>query len=207
MRNIVQYSLPRTGSTVIRRLLYSLFPESEAPSQHPPLKHDSRDSLIVSSCRHPLDILVSYIRVHTCEQGYELGGIDENLLAHHAERIKKLHYWYFEDLDHHRSHILQLKYEKFWNNYDYIFDNLETFFSIEIDNNKRHDIAQKCGIENSRKIQARLKDFSCVDEKTSLHGNHIATPEPFGYKKVLTRTQIVSMEMFLKDAIEQWEKI
>lgn len=207
MRNVVQYSLPRTGSTVIRRVLYSLFPESEAPSQHPPLKYDSRDSLIVSSCRYPLDVLVSYARVHHCEQGYELGGIDEDLLAHHAKRIKTLYQWYFEDLDHHRSNILQLKYEKFWNNYDYIFDNLETFFSIEIDNNKRHDITQKCGIENSRKIQARLKDFSCVDEKTSLHGNHIATPEPFGYKKVLTRTQIVSMEMFLKDAIAQWEKI
>ncbi len=207
MRNIVQYSVPRTGSTVIRRLLYSLFPESEAPSQHPPLKYNSRDSLIVSSCRHPLDILVSYIRVHTCEQGYELGGIDENLLAHHAETIKKLHYWYFEDLDHHRSRILQLKYEKFWNNYDYVFDNFENFFSIEIDDNKRHDITQECGIENSRKIQARLKDFSCFDEKTLLHGNHIATPEPFGYKKVLTRTQIVSMEMFLKHAIAQWEKI
>ena len=207
MRNIVQYSVPRTGSTVIRRLLYSLFPESEAPSQHPPLKYNSRDSLIVSSCRHPLDILVSYIRVHTCEQGYELGGIDENLLAHHAETIKKLHYWYFEDLDHHRSSILQLKYEKFWNNYDYVFDNFENFFSIEIDDNKRHDITQECGIENSRKIQARLKDFSCFDEKTLLHGNHIATPEPFGYKKVLTRTQIVSMEMFLKHAIAQWEKI
>ena len=214
MRNIVQYSLPRTGSTLICRVLDSLFPEElENLAQHPPLHYNSRDALIVSSCRYPLDVLVSYASVHHCEQGYELGGIDEDLLAHHAKRIKTLYQWYFKDLDHHRGHILQIKYEKFWNNYDYIFDNLETFFSIEIDDNKRHDITQECGIENSRKIQAELvgeegtEDFGCVDQKTSLHGNHIFAPEPFGYKKVLTRTQTASMKMFLKDAIKEWEKI
>ena len=167
MRNVLQYSMPRTGSTLIRRILYDVFPELEQPSQHPPLVLDGSGDLIIS-CRHPLD-------------GYKL----------------------------------KLKYEKFWNNYDYVFDELERFFNnrstfaipVKISKKKRSNIKKICGIKNTKKIQNTLDCFDNVDEKTKIHGNHIGTPEPYNYKKILTDTQIKFLKHRLHNAIQEWKEL
>ena len=193
--------MPRTGSTLIRRILYSVFPDLEQPSQHPPFKQYCHEDTLVISCRHPLDVLLSLIRVDGSEDVYKKGTLSDKWISNYLTNLELQYDYYFKDLKKHRGNKLKLKYEKFWNNYDYVFDNFETFFGIKIDKPKRDGIVQECGIENSKKIQAKLKNFDHIDSKTKIHGNHIMTPEPFGYKKVLTDEQIDVLKDKLHDPI------
>ena len=210
MRNVLQYSMPRTGSTLIRRILYGVFPELEQPSQHPPLVSDGLGDLIIS-CRHPLDVLVSIIRIN----GADTKRISDDTLDHYLPQLESQYRVYFNDLLNFKGYKLKLKYEKFWNNYDYIFDELERFFNnrltfaipVKISKEKRSNIKKICGIKNTKKIQDTLDCFDNVDEKTKIHGSHIATPEPYNYKKILTDTQIKFLKHRLQNAIQEWKEL
>jgi len=213
MISVVQYGMPRTGSTLIRRILYGVFPEYEQPSQHPPGQFSNLDTLIVS-CRHPLDVLVSVIRVNSDENGER---ISDGRLNHYLPHLESQYRKYLHDLSSFKGHKLLLKYEKFWNNYDYVFDGLENFFNdtlgfkyhnpVEISKEKRANIKKICGIKNTKKIQDTLDNFDEVDEKTKIHGRHIATPKPFNYKKCLTDAQINFLKEKLDEPIREWKKL
>ena len=213
MIRVVQYGMPRTGSTLIRRILYQIFPEHEQPSQHPPLVLDGLGVLIIS-CRHPLDVLVSVIRVNSDENGER---ISDGRLNHYLPRLEEQYRAYLHDLSASKDYKLKLKYEKFWNNYDYVFDGLENFFNdtlgfkyhnpVEISKEKRANIKKICGIKNTKKIQDTLDNFDEVDEKTKIHGRHIATPKPFNYKKCLTDAQINFLKEKLDEPIREWKKL
>jgi len=202
--------MPRTGSTLIRRILYGVFPEYEQPSQHPPGHYSSLDALIIS-CRHPLDVFVSIARTGGASK------IDDSTLNHYLPPLEWQYRQYAYDMSKNKGAKLKLKYEKFWNNYDYVFDELENFFNnalgfkyrncVEISKEKRANIKKICGIKNTKKIQRALKDFNDVDEKTRVHGNHIATPEPFNYKKTLTGIQIAFLEERLHEPLEEWRQL
>ena len=213
MISVVQYGMPRTGSTLIRRILYNVFPEYEQPSQHPPGHYSSLDTLIIS-CRHPLDVFVSVIRVNSDENGER---ISDGRLNHYLPHLESQYRKYLHDLSSFKGHKLLLKYEKFWNNYDYVFDGLENFFNdtlgfkchnpVEISKEKRANIKKICGIKNTKKIQDTLDNFDEVDEKTKIHGRHIATPKPFNYKKCLTDAQINFLKEKLDEPIREWKKL
>ena len=213
MISVVQYGMPRTGSTLIRRILYGVFPEYEQPSQHPPGQFSNLDTLIIS-CRHPLDVLVSVIRVNSDENGER---ISDGRLNHYLPHLESQYRKYLHDLSSFKGHKLLLKYEKFWNNYDYVFDGLENFFNdtlgfkyhnpVEISKEKRANIKKICGIKNTKKIQDTLDNFDEVDEKTKIHGRHIATPKPFNYKKCLTDAQINFLKEKLDEPIREWKKL
>lgn len=199
MTSIIQYGMPRTGSTLIRRILSELF--DNVDSRHPPIKEINSDDLLVISYRNPLDVFVSVARINGALE------IDDSTLKHFLPPLEAQYRLYFHDLSYFENDKLKLKYEKFWNNYDYVFDKLENFFDLKIDQQKRKYITHTCGIKNTKKIQSALEDFNSIDEKTKIHGQHIATPEPFGYKKTLTERQISFLEEQLNAPLEEWRKI
>ena len=125
MTSVVQHSMPRTGSTLIRRILYNVFPEYEQPSQHPPGQYSDLDILIIS-CRHPLDVFVSMIRVN----GANGKRISNGTLDNYLPDLERQYRQYAHDMSKFKGYKLKLKYEKFWNNYDYVFDQLENFLAV-----------------------------------------------------------------------------
>jgi hypothetical protein len=171
---------------------------------------DGLGALIIS-CRHPLDVFVSVARVGGVSK------IDEDTLNHYLPLVEWQYRLYLHDLSKFKGYKLKLKYEKFWNNYDYVFDELENFFNdtlgfkyhnrVEISKEKRTNIKKICGIKNTKKIQRTLKDFDDVDNNTKIHGQHIATPEPFNYKKTLTDIQIAFLEERLHEPLEEWRQL
>ena len=213
--------MPRTGSTLVRRILDEIF--DDVVSRHPPLREElvcvrqkpqlilngvahsrhekiPRDVLIIS-CRYPLDVFVSVVRISGAS------GLDDSTLNHYLPSLEAQYSSYFHDLSLFKNDKVKLKYEKFWNNYDYIFDRLENFFDLQISQKKRKHINHVCGIKNTKKIQGALEGFNDTDEKTKIHGDHIATPEPFGYKKILTERQISFLEERLHEPLEEWRKL
>ena len=245
-KKITQFSMGRTGSTLIGRILKHIYSEDEIILRHPdPMRfvnsiQFNQNDMIVASYRHPIDSMLSLIRVQEYgHQKIKMKNVDNDILNGYIHDRRCTHTRFSSNMENHSLRggpQLKLKYEIFWNDYDYIFDNLEKFFNIEVDKKHRKEIGKDCGIKNSIKIQKSVMKnadksiksnqditeslkgslaeaiekknyFYAHDEETHIHGNHIMTPEPYIYKRILTPEQIHVAEHQLSEAIEEWKII
>ena len=93
--------------------------------------------------------------------------------------------------------ILVLEYEKFVNDYDYIFSNFEEFFDIEISEETKTKIKNATDRSANKTVQEQLKGVWAHDTKTHIHGGHIFTGEVGWSKKVLGEKNLARMEKLL----------
>ncbi len=83
-----------------------------------------------------------------------------------------------------RGNVRVLRYESFVNNYDVIFDTLEEFMGLKVDQVTRENINAKFNRDGVRKIMAEKKNFAEWDDKTLIHGDHISVRDgQCGYGK------------------------
>ena len=73
----------------------------------------------------------------------------------------------FIELDRNYSNKLILSYEKFRGNFNFIFDELEIFFKITIDTDKRIDLKNKYSISAVKKKFLNLKHFKNLINKAN----------------------------------------
>ena len=104
-----------------------------------------------------------------------------------------------------KDSTLQLKYEKFYNDYEYIFDKFEKFFSVKINDELRHEIKHDTSLKKNLKLQTGLKEFAEHDMVSGIHGDHIAYPEICGYRKLLAPNVISWAERSFESEIKYWE--
>ena len=200
--NIVSYSMSRTGSTLVFNILRFLYPETIAC--HPPAGWLTEHHTIVGTYRHPIDSLLSNIRISEPKE------IDDPLLLKHLNSRSMLHGHLKRDMDAHKKKggvQLKLKYEMFWDNYEFIFDKLEDVLAINISNCQRKEMQEKYGIKNALRTQRHLANWDEVDKETRLHGGHIKTPRPYHYKQILTDNQINLLTCGLSSFIREWENL
>ena len=123
---IIQFGMIRSGSTLIYNLLRNIFPEKTITKTHEiyvlPL-----DFPIICTYRDPLAIICSSIKRYKMTPTRDF--IDKQIIE-----LNRYGYKGFNQLQslENRENILVLRYEKFFNNMNYIFDKFEEFFLIEI---------------------------------------------------------------------------
>ena len=181
---IFQISPIRTGTTLIWNILRKIFSQIEVYKANQ-LDEYVRKSLdedsnikVVSTIRDPRDTLCSYMTIW-----YELWN-ENNII--NKKRLD-------ESIDFLRSYSggfddfielcnindnLVLKYELFWDDYDYIFNEFEKFFNINIDNKMRIKLENECNVKAHKKIADKFDTFfpieNNVDLETLIHGKHIS---------------------------------
>ena len=105
---------------------------------------------------------------------------------------------HLEDLEkvkkEYKGSILVLEYEKFVDDYDYIFSNFEEFFDIEISEEIKTEIKNTTDRSANKTIQEKLKGVDAHDTETHIHGGHIFTGEVGWSKKVLGEKNLARME-------------
>ena len=81
-------------------------------------------------------------------------------------------------------YILDLRYPDFFDNYDYLMDQLQVFLEIKIEAIQRSRVKSEFSMDsNLKKIGSLgLKKWSEVDAETQLHGRHIGTGHPESWK-------------------------
>ena len=94
------------------------------------------------------------------------------------------------------KNILKLKYENFYNNYDFIFNNIETYFNIKIHLEDRQRIKKKYNVEVVFNFTKQFQEFSEGDKSTNFHGSHISNSKGLlnSHKDLFNKEQIKLIE-------------
>ena len=182
---MVQYGPPRSGSTLIYNIMCELFPTKKIFKVH--MKRKMCSVLVtVGTYRNPLDSIASSLLRYKIEKPS-----DEDIKKQ-IDVFNKSDLKYIPKMIE-MSNILMLKYENFLNNYDYIFDHFEEFFSIKILTEKRTFLKEKLGMKSvEKKLKSMDDKFGEMDKNSQLHGNHISKFKGCSgyYKKIMTEKQI-----------------
>jgi len=205
---ILQYSIERSGSTLITQVLRKLFPHANVHKIH--TFHKNIGCPVVTTYRDFRDVMVSRWRVREDIPFAELdnGRImtpDEldmylDITVRGIETFNRM-------CKEHGDNLMALKYEVFIDDYDYIFRELERFFNISLDEKLKQDIKQYSNVEANAK---RAKVFSSFhngnwDKETLIHGLHIYKGgRPGIWKKLVPANKHECVNSCLSDYLWQW---
>ena len=169
-KKIIQFGMIRSGSTLIYNILKELFPHYKIIKTHR-YQENWKDTFfkipIVCTYRDPLDIICSSIKRYDQLPSNEV-------IENHIDILKAYGFKDFINLDKKYKNKLNLKYENFYNNFNYIFDELEEFLNIQIANNLRLEIENKLSVKKVKEKIKKFKAFNEYDKDTRLHGKHIS---------------------------------
>jgi len=197
-RKIVQFSPMRSGSTLVANILRDIFPGVTVRKTHDVRSISRKIHLhvlkfpIVSTYRYPLDIIASELKVNNLKPTAKT--IEESCQILERNGLKEL------TNVKGRKNVLFLKYENFYGNLDFIFDEFEIFFDISINKETRSQLKNNYSIENIKKITENLSPEQFIDKNLNsavggdgvFHGKHISNTKgmPGSYKSFFNEEQI-----------------
>jgi|TARA_R110001583_G_scaffold25188_6_gene91339 hypothetical protein len=176
IRDYLHCGLPRSGSTVVWQIMDEVFPDEVVRSHEfydvCPLLYDFKK--IICCVRHPYDVYSSLLRTSSSR---DVAAIEKEFSVYMGE-IKK---WLL--LQHLKvsvpamvndvPDILYIKYEDYYGQDLKRVKSILEYLCVDIDNIRQNEIAQKFSVDKNEERAATLSDFSEVDKKTQIHGNHI----------------------------------
>lgn len=162
---IIQFGIPRSGSTLVFNILREVFPDKHLKKTHS-LNSKDLKCPIIATYRHPLDVMASLLQcqnreVSDAEIKKELFLLNKNGIWDILE---------FKD----RPNVLLLRYERFFNDFDYLFNEIEKFFGTQIPDQLRTSLQSTYNIHNIKTSINSDLDFSSWDKKTLFHAQHIS---------------------------------
>ena len=213
-KTVLQWSISRSGSTLVNRILRNVF--SEVHKFHPidcvirvfgcrvqgPTGFPTKEFPTICTIRNPIDTAASLVRISKKKQEEHMSICYESL-DHH------LNFWEFVDsIRGDGKDVVILKYESFWNNFDYIFKKLESHFNGTIDKESRDLMKRDFSISSHLDIQTKLgNDFNCVDDKSGVHGFHIQNPKPKTAQDIFDYQMIQRLQKEFKEFTARWEEV
>ena len=168
-KEIIQFGIMRSGSTLVYNILVDLFPEYSIIKTHKyPGKLKTIFKLpVVCTYRDPLAIICSSIKSYKQKPSFEV-------INQHIKRLDNNGFNDFIKLENSYKNKINLQYEKFFYDMDYIFDELQKFFQIKIKQDKRIELKNKFSIAKVKEKIRDMKSFEEYDSKTKYHGLHIS---------------------------------
>ena len=194
---IIQFSPIRSGSTLVFNLLKEIYPNSITWKCHNASLEMCKRYKMVVTYRNPLDCLTSsLIR-------YNLKPTEKNIQL----QIEELKKFGLDDLMsiYDCPEILKLKYEFFFNDFDYVFNELERYFGQQIPKTQRTELKEKYHINQILSKINQYKDFSEYDRENQFHGNHISKFKgtPNAHQQFFTNQQLIKIRQILATPIQK----
>ena len=201
-KKIKQFGLIRSGSTLIYNILKKLFPDYTIDKTHTlNWKEFFFNHPIVCTYRDPLDIICSTIKIKSSNKL-----VTRELIDEHIKLLQRNGFADFIELEKTNKNKLILKYENFYNNFDYIFNEFEDFFNIQIANNVRSKIEEELSIQIVKNKISKFKTFKEYDTNTHWHGNHISDTNgmPKSHINLFCEDDINYLKFVYKDFREKY---
>lgn len=205
-------SPPRTGSTFIYNIVRFLFEDeltkhaahwNENMNVHKVSKShgiliDDPTRCVIFTVRNPLESSFSTYRVL-----YGINTLSQTLISEVVEtQINYLHQ--LNNLLLNNKEAILFRYEYFVNDIYYVYNKLETFFSITIDKQDKSLLAEALDRDNVIANIEKFDSFDHFDEISGFHGNHIELDNISLVKRnIINKLLLKELEKH-KEIIEMW---
>jgi len=196
---VIQYGIPRSGSTLIWQILNYLF--TDVTKTH---NYINTKLPVFITYRDFRDTIMSYWRIYNLNKK----------LTSEKELIKTINNYnhHFDILEKYKSknNTAWLKYELFYDNFNYIYDIIETLLNINIDDKEKDIIKNKFNVTNNLNISTQLKGHfdKTYDKITKLHANHIYNKGKINnWKLILDNKLHLKYTELLYDILKEWNYI
>ena len=176
---IIQFSPIRSGSTLIYNIL-KFINNNKINKVHNIHKSYLNKNIIITY-RNPLDSIISSI------QRYGQNINNDTILIATKEWLKNGGYDLIDNYQFLKENKIMLKYENFYNNFDYIFNKLNIN-----DNSIKTKISNELNINSVKLKINKFSSFSQYNKNTHFHGKHISIDNGKinKYKKYINKSQI-----------------
>lgn len=206
---IIQFSTGRSGSTLMWQILKLIFKDKEIIKSHEKEfieTYQRWNCPMVLTKRDPRDTIISFLKVekYPSDPNALLKDINRDMIRGFVPRIKTKQSILRNVIDIYQGPVLVLEYEKFYNNYDYTFSKLESFFGTMINFGLREQVILETSLQKNIDRQSEFSSFANHCPESNIHGHHITFPEPGNYKKILSTDDQVWLSDVFKDEIEFW---
>ena len=211
-RKIIQFSPARSGSTLVASILRDLFPGRTVRKTHDIRSIARKIHLytlnfpVVSTCRYPLDVIASEIKVNGMKPtARSIEEACQNLEVNGLLELKKVL---------NRKNVLLLKYENYYGDLDFLFDRFEDFFNINIEDKIRVQLKNDYSIESIQQLTEELPSDQFIDKSLAMatgddgvfHGKHISETKgkPGAYQSFFNEEQIEWLRYRFSDFIKDF---
>ncbi len=166
---VVQFGPPRTGSTLVWNAMRMMLPGETIPKRHdlnPLLRSPWYHCRIVCTVRNPLDAIASSIRRYKLDPTSDVvaSQIDE-FQRNGMNELPRL-------VD--RDRVLILKYEEFYQDFDLLFDFLESFLGMPVDPGMRERFGEEFSADRVKCKADQLGAFENFSTEDHIHGGHVS---------------------------------
>jgi hypothetical protein len=160
--------IPRSGSTLVWNATKLILDNKPIKTHEYHKKYDKN----IISYRHPYDICVSLVNCGAC-CNYN------SAVRHFITSYNKFIQYKRDD-----KRNLFLKYENFWDNYEYLIESISDHLEIKISKLDKLKIIMQIRVDEAQKISDKFKKFSKYDKESLIHGNHINGIKPEQWKEL-----------------------
>lgn len=200
---VIQYSVGRSGSTLVTQIVNAL-DGVEVRATHIYRRNLLNRKMIIPF-RDFRDVLVSKWRANE-----EVPS--EDLFAGRKMTRADLDKWLPVVADSVRvlnrtvksnPHALLLQYEKFVDDYDYIFDRVEVYLGKTYTPELKAELKERFSLAANKRRSEQLESFTQWDEQ-GIHGKHVFTGEIGTWKKVIGQENHALVNHFLGADLSRW---
>ena len=198
------FGVSRSGGTLIYNIIHEIFNGNIQEQSH---DFFTTDRKVIATYRDFRDCTVSWWRMVVGQFNNEdnIKTMSIRDIVNYAVRMRGRIY----ELDKMKAHypeeqILFLRYEDFFNNFDFIFHKIEKFLDIKITPELKETIVQKYNLSAQKKESEKFEDFRYYDQVRQIHGHHIMNGRPQTWMKLTDPKHYFLLNYILKDALNFW---
>ena len=192
IQEVIQFSPPRTGSTLVWNAL-KLYVNDPHKTHLVKDVHELSKSLIVSTIRNPFDMVCSSILRY--ERTFNEQSVQETI-----QMFESYNFNILLSLTE-KNNCLILKYESFYNNYDFLFNELNYFLKNNISTREILSFKNEFSVNRVLEKVSHLKKFGNYNRENLFHGKHIGPNNgaPNSYEKYLNEDMKNQIKKSFKD--------
>jgi len=195
---IIQFSPPRTGSTLLWNTIRVCFPDKEVKKSHKLGKFEKkyRNAPIVASIRNPLDSISSSIQRYGRQP-------TEDVVRQQIKEYENQGMWDILEIRN-KPKVKILRYEDFAFDFKFMFSELEEFFQTPIPETLKTEVNERYSIDKVKKKSEDYGDFANYDKEDQIHGKHISQYSGASgyYKDYLGEDQIQLVYTHFKEVFD-----
>ncbi len=161
---IIQFGIPRSGSTLVTQIMKNAL-KTKIFKVHDYYLGDK----IVCTYRDFRDSSISNWRTRiNPDRNKKISRQEIYGQYKYIEHCEKFLKKYWEE-----KKAIFLRYEDFVDNYDYIYDALETYFGIKLDKEERNRLTNYSSFKKNMERSKEFNNFLEWDNETLIHGLHL----------------------------------